>query len=364
MIVYGDYLTDARVRREAETVASDAGCQVTDVALKRQNAAREFDLNGIHVVEANVKKYDGRRKKRYLFSYLHFMICCFFICTQRFFQKKIDVVHIHNMPDVLVFSAIIPRLFNRPVILDIHDSMPETYAAKYGKMSPRLFRLFCLEERISTWLSTKVICVNHVQKKVLVGRGIPDSKILVLLNSPDPGIFAKEFDSGRQARKKSNGFKIIYHGTVARRLGVDLMVEAVARLRDRIPGIEFHVWNKSGDAIDSVAKLIHELGAADIVHLVKGGVPLEELPARLAEMDLGLIGNRRDIATELMLPVKMLEYIALGIPVVAPRLKAIEYYFNDKMLSFYEPENVESMADAIYKLYKDEKLQKRAGEKR
>ena len=76
-------------------------------------------------------------------------------------------------------------------------------------------------------------------------------------------------------------------------------------------------------------------------------------------MDIGIIGNRKDMATELMLPVKMLEYIAMGIPVVAPKLKTIEYYFNEKMLCFYEPENVESMADAIYKLYKDEKLRKK-----
>ena len=58
-----------------------------------------------------------------------------------------------------------------------------------------------------------------------------------------------------------------------------------------------------------------------------------------------------------MLPVKMLEYIALGIPVIAPRLKTIEYYFTDDMVAFFEPEDIDSLANAIYTLYRD--VQKR-----
>ena len=346
-------MTDARVRREAETVARDAGCRVMVIALKRDDVARELLLNGVHLVEANVKKYDGKLKYRYVLSYLHFVVSCFYFCTKRYLQKKVDVVHIHNMPDFLVFSAIIPRLFGRNVILDIHDSMPETYAAKYTETSPILFWLLCLEERVSACFSNKVICVNHVQKNVLVNRGIPAAKILVLLNSPDPKIF--RVNSGpRKTLKRSNGFKIVYHGTIARRLGVDIVVEAFARLTEIIPGIEFHIWSKSGDEIDSIERLSQMLGVHEKVHLLKGGMPLEELPEGLATMDLGVIGNRKDLATELMLPVKMLEYIAMGIPVVVPNLKTIEHYFNADMVSFYEAENVDSMADAIYALYKDE----------
>jgi glycosyltransferase involved in cell wall biosynthesis len=48
-----------------------------------------------------------------------------------------------------------------------------------------------------------------------------------------------------------------------------------------------------------------------------------------------------------MLPVKLLDCVALGIPVVVPRLKAIEYYFSDRMVTFFEPENIDSLMDAI-----------------
>jgi len=70
-------------------------------------------------------------------------------------------------------------------------------------------------------------------------------------------------------------------------------------------------------------------------------------------MDLGIIPNKRNMATELMLPVKMLEYVAIGIPVVSARLKTIEHYFSNNMVTFFEPENVESMANAILSMYRD-----------
>jgi glycosyltransferase involved in cell wall biosynthesis len=67
-------------------------------------------------------------------------------------------------------------------------------------------------------------------------------------------------------------------------------------------------------------------------------------------MDIGVIGNRRSVAGDLMLPVKLMEYVALGIPAVVPRLRAIEHYFRDDMVSYYEPENVESLAECIHRL--------------
>ena len=73
-------------------------------------------------------------------------------------------------------------------------------------------------------------------------------------------------------------------------------------------------------------------------------------------MDLGVVGNRRSAATDLMLPVKLMEYISQGIPAVVPRLKTIDYYFSEHMVTYYEPEDVQSLADAIYRLYCEPEL--------
>jgi len=74
----------------------------------------------------------------------------------------------------------------------------------------------------------------------------------------------------------------------------------------------------------------------------------------LRTMDIGVISNRRSIAGDQMLPVKMLEYIILDKPVIVPRLKTIEHYFDHEMVSFIEPDDVSSLSDAILQLAQDE----------
>src|SRR5206468_10437032 len=97
--------------------------------------------------------------------------------------------------------------------------------------------------------------------------------------------------------------------------------------------------------------LARKLHLQDVVLFRPTGVLLADLPRELASMDLGVVGNRRTVAGDLMLPVKLVECVSLGIPVVAPRLGAITHYFTDDMVAYYEPENVESLADAIERLH-------------
>ncbi len=56
------------------------------------------------------------------------MLLCGLVLTYR--ARRYDVVHVHNMPDFLVFAAFWPRAFARKVVLDVHDLMPEAYCSK------------------------------------------------------------------------------------------------------------------------------------------------------------------------------------------------------------------------------------------
>jgi glycosyltransferase involved in cell wall biosynthesis len=216
----------------------------------------------------------------------------------------------------------------------------------------------CLEERMSALLAHKVICVNHPQREVLVARGITQSKTFVSMNVPDPRIFRPVSPNGSAVSTRAEGFNLVYHGTMAERLGVDLLIRAVANLRSRIPCVRLHLWG-NGDDLDACQQLARELKVEDRVLFKPKGFPLQELPAQLSAMDLGVVGNRRNAATALMLPVKLLEYVSLGIPAVVPRLKTIEHYFSDDMVAYYEPEDVESLSNAIYRMYGAPELRRR-----
>jgi len=361
MIVYNDYPLDTRVRREAETLVASGEYKIRVLALKSEREPRDYELNGVFVNESLKVKYFRKSFLRYILSYMLFLGWSFIVCTHLFFRRQIDIVHVHNMPNFLIFSAIIPRIFGKKVIIDIHDTVPETFATKFSRPSMFLFKLLCLEEYFSCLVAQKVFCVNHVQCKTLMGRGIPKEKISVIMNVPDDKLI--DFRNSDKAAKVQDGaFKVVYHGTMTKRLGIDLIIQAAARLARDLNDLEVYLWGR-GDDLESFVSLAKELKVQERIHFNKKHVPINTLLPELRKMDLGVIGNRLGMATELMLPVKMLEYVGLGIPVVVPRMKGISYYFSDEMVSYYEPESVDSMVEAILRLYRSKPLRKKQAEK-
>lgn len=349
MVAYTKYPTDSRVRREAKAVASIPNHVVTVLTLKEKTKPRIYRMDGVVVQELNIAKYRGNKGRKYILSYLYFTFLAFFACTKKLVNKTIDVLHAHNMPNFIVLAGLAPYLSGKPIVLDVHDTMIETYAAKFNGRSSKLLNwVLNLEEAICTRMARHIICVNDIQKAALVKRNVPEKKITVSMNVPDPEVF--DHTRSIQLRSDAAGkFRMIYHGTVAKRINIDLAIRAVSKLKDRIPALELHVVG-DGDDLPEFKALSRELGIENKIHFERA-VPLEGLIQILEKMDIGIVPNGRNIATELMLPVKMLECVALGIPVIAPRLKAITHYFTEDMVFFFDPDDVDSLADAIQEAY-------------
>jgi glycosyltransferase involved in cell wall biosynthesis len=354
MVAYTEYHTDARVRREAETLTAH-DFSVRCLTTRNGSGQRRFTLEGVEVEELRVPKYRGKSTRAYIASYARFLVAASVACLRLMRRGELDVVHVHNIPDFLVFAGLLPRFAGRKVILDVHDSVPETFTTKFPRAA-WVRKALCLEERLSALVAHRVICVNHPQRDVLVKRGVPDRKTFVSMNVPDPRIF--HTTQGADRVSTGDALHLVYHGTMAHRLGVDLLISAVARLRRRIPGVTLHLWGK-GDDLSDFQALARDLGLERHVLFEPAGYPLRELPARLRPMNIGVIGNRRTEAGALMLPVKLLEYVSLGIPTVAPRLEAIQHYFSEEMVTYYEPEDIDSLTDAIVRLHTDTGLRRR-----
>ena len=359
MIAYTNYQFDARVQREAETLAR-YGFEVICLTPQNSESPSEFMSGGVLVKELTAAKYRGKGILAYTGSYMRFLWKAFKACSALFFSRRIDAIHVHNLPNFLVCAAVIPRIFGKKLVLDIHDSVPETYSSKFTDSSWLMFKLLCLEERLCCWVAHKIVCVNHVQREALISRGISRDKVFISMNVPDHELFGTDLRTN--GGSSSAGFRIVYHGTMVKRLGVDLIIQAVALLVDKIPRLQLHLWGQ-GDDLDQFVQLTKDLHLQAIVHFKPQGVPLSELPERLISMDLGVVGNRTSRASQLMLPVKLLEYVALEVPVVAPRLKAIEYYFSNEMLAYYEPNDIDSMAAQIVGLYNDRQWRTAQAEK-
>lgn len=347
MVAYTVYSFDARVRREAETLAA-AGFSVRCLTTRSGPSPTRFTLNGVEVRELNVPKYRGKSLVKYAASYLWFLAVTSVISFRLMMDDELDILHAHNLPDFLVFAGLLPRVMGRKVVLDVHDSVPETFATKFSQTS-FLWRLLCLEERLSALVAHRVICVNQPQRDTLVARGIPRAKTRVLMNAPDPSIF-RPLPTRQRGGAGAVACNLVYHGTMSERLGVDLIIAAVANVKHRLPGVRLHLWG-TGDDLERFQRLADVLGVGDRVLFNPQGFALHELPQHLQSMDMGVVGNRRSVAGELMLPVKLLEYVSLGIPAIVPRLRTIQHYFADDMVRYFEPESVESLAEAIYEVH-------------
>src|SRR5436190_13414714 len=124
VVLFSHYPSDPRPRRAAEALAQE-GMSVEVICLKEEESEPTHEeFNGVSITRVPLKRRRGG-KVAYLLQYGWFIVLAGVILSGRSLRRRYDLVHVHNMPDVLVFSALIPKLMGARVILDLHDPMPE-----------------------------------------------------------------------------------------------------------------------------------------------------------------------------------------------------------------------------------------------
>ncbi|MGE5227590.1 MAG: glycosyltransferase family 4 protein [Planctomycetaceae bacterium] len=352
MVVYAIYpLGETRVQREAEALV-EAGYDVDVLCLRGPGEpARERYRD----VEVHRLPYglDKRSLAHQLWSYVRFTAAAGRRLARLHRARPYASVQAHNLPDFLVFSALPTKLRGVPVILDLHDLMPEFFAGRFGgkgRAAAWIGRLVRLQERVSCAFADHVITVSEHWRRTLIARGVPPAKVSVVMNVADERIFVPP-----ATPRPNAGAHLIYHGTVTRRYGLDLAIEAVALLREDLPDLHLTVIGR-GDDMERLEALRDRLGVAGRVTLRDELVIADELPALLAEADVGLAPYRNDVFTDGLLPTKLMEYAVMGMPCIAGRTTAIESEFADTFVAFFTPGDAEDLARRIRELHDDPAL--------
>ncbi len=350
IIAYATYALDARVKRQAEAL-SCRGDQVEVICL---NPGQITNTNGVTILDLRMPRYRGNSSRRYVQSYLRFIIRAAALAIRRSFKVRYDLVIVITMPDALILSALPCRLFGSKILLDVKDTMPELYLERFEGMQGRLgARLLMVEERVCARLADRILAVHDPHAQRLEEARIPRGKIAVVTNLPDPRTFkfpgSSQGVETEEAVRHRSRFVLVCHGTVVRRLGLDTALKAVAMLRPRLPDLLLRIIG-SGDYLGEIKALSRRLGVESAVSF-EDPVPVEELPAKLAACSVGLVPNHATGATQLMLPVKLLEFATLGIPVISARLRTIEHYFSQDAVRYFTPGDCAELAGAIEELY-------------
>ena len=349
-LAYTHYESDPRVRREAEALAA-RGDDVTVFALGPPPAAAEEVVRGVRVIRLAQPRFGGGASAAYASSYLSFMARASLHLTQAHHRDRFDVIHVHTMPDVMVFAASLPRVTGAKVILDMHDLMPDLFALKFGLARDGwATRALWATQWAATAFADAVIAVHASQYELLLRDGVPPRKLAIVMNAADPALFPPRKKAPRI--KEDGPIRVVYHGTLLRRYGVDVAVEAFARALAVEPRLQLRVLG-GGDFASELAAFAARLGLGAPAFEMSGvHQPLDEVAAAIRDAHIGLVPGR-DEHEDSVLPTKMLEYLAVGIPTVAARTRTVARFFDDAHAELVPVGDVEATAQAILRLARD-----------
>lgn len=353
MVVHAYYpVREPRVEREVNALIKH-GYTVDVICLRQNGEPASETRDGVRIIRLPVKRHRGSGAGVQLLEYLAFFIAAFARLALLHRRQRYDVVQVHNLPDFLVFAALVPKLAGARVILDIHDVMPEFYASRFKSgMSSWPVRAVRWQEWLACHFADHVITVTELWRATLIERGMRADKVSVVMNVADDRIFQAGAAAEALPERSCDHFNVLYHGTITERYGIDLAIRAIDIVRRSIPEVRLTIHGV-GEYGEALVQLTAELGLQEYVHFSTEFIPTPEMPQFIRQADVGVVPYRRDVFTDGILPTKLMEYAALGVPAIAARTSAIAAYFDDTMVQFFQPGDVEDLARCITLLYHD-----------
>jgi glycosyltransferase involved in cell wall biosynthesis len=350
MVSYSMYDSDNRVRRYAETLVKH-GYHVDALSLRRGGqAVSNSVVNGVRVFRLQSRVKNEKSKFDYLAKLIVFFWRSLYFLTREHLKERYDLIHVHSVPDFEVFAALFPKIMGSKVVLDIHDIVPEFYASKFGaSQNSLIFKSLVAMERISTAFADHVIASNHIWQKRLEGRSVAESKVTTILNFPDTQVFQPK---GRDRNDGKFKFILLYPGTLTYHQGLDIAVRAFSLIKDQVPEAEFHIYG-SGDQSAFLKSLVAQLGLENRVFF-KGSLAVEQMVRVIENANLGIVPKRGNGFGNEAFSTKILEFMAMGVPVIVPDTEVDSFYFNENVVKFFRANDEKSLADAMLWLIGDE----------
>jgi glycosyltransferase involved in cell wall biosynthesis len=343
MLVHAPYpVGEGRVAGEA-LAAIDAGWQVDVVAMRNPGEPAEEIVDGVAVIRLPISHTWGAGALATAREYLGFTALASGKIATLTVRRRYEVIHVHNPPDFLVLAALVPRLLGARVVFDVHDFAPELFAMRFGTGRVAAATKYALQlvEQLAARAATAVVTVHDPYRRALEARGVPTEKITVVLNSLDERLLA---DAPASAER--NRFRVVYHGTITPHYGVELLVEAAARVARDEPRLQLEIYG-DGDALAHVRSRVEELGLADRVYLSGRFLPQREVLKRIRSASVGVICNLPIERNAAAAPTKLFEYALLGVPIVTADLPAIREHFSPHEVRFFCAGNAGDLAEAL-----------------
>jgi glycosyltransferase involved in cell wall biosynthesis len=348
IVVHAVFPGDPRVRRQSDALL-DAGHEVDIICLRQRGEPDEEVDGGQRIVRLPINRsfigFAG-----HIAEYLAFTAMVAWRLAREHRVRRYDLVQVATVPDFLAFGALPEKLGGVPLLLDLHEDMPEFFRDRFASRWLRpLLPLVTGATRAAARIADEIITVHEPLRLLSIARGVDPARISVVMNSAD----GRLFDPSRHERRpfRADGtVRLIHHSNFQRIYGLDVAIEGLARIRDDLPW-RLDVYG-DGPWRPQIEAAIERTAADERVTL-HGRVPMDDLPALLAGADIGLVPSLAEPYMEYSLSTKLLEYAAMGVPTIATDLATFRHHFTDQALRYVPGGDPEALCAAVESMAAD-----------
>ena len=377
MFVENDFPGDPRVKNEADALTS-AGYSVTVVGLREKNQTETYTVvDNIQVYSVpRVSLFSKTRKDNpvglerlwlrvialmgYMWEYCYFTSACFVMSLYVALKQGFDVIHAHNPPDTLFLVAAFYKPFGKKFVFDHHDLCPELYRSRYKAENGFLTTMLGLFEKGSLRLADVTIATNESYRAIQIARGkVNPENIYVVRNGPNLRRVAYRTPTKRL--REMDKTILCYIGALNPQDGVDYLLRSLRDLLYKLNRKDFYcVIMGSGDSLEDLRALTKDLHLESYVE-VTGYVSEEDLMSNLSAADICVDPDPSSPLNDVSTWIKIMEYMALGKPIVTYDLKETRWSAQDAAL-YIKPNNELEFAEGIAKLMDRPDLRAQMGE--
>lgn len=325
---------DFRVWKEARSLR-DAGYQVAVLCPRNKLAKKGYELlEGVHIYRHPAAK-EGRGHWGYVREYAYALFWEFVYSWWIYFRRGFHVIQGCNPPDDIFLVALPFKLLGVKYIFDHHDVNPELYLSKYGGRKDLFYKLQTWLEKGTFLCSDVVMSTNNSYREIAMSRGgLSADDIFVVRNGPNAELFKAV--PPNPVLKHGKRYLVGYVGVMNSQDGLDLLLDVVLRIKNLGRKDIYFTCVGGGPELPILRKMVNEKHLEETVTFT-GYVPDAELLEVLSTADVCVNPDRPCQMNSISTMIKIMEYMALGKPIV--QFEGIEGRFSAQEASLYGNED-------------------------
>lgn len=303
---------DPRVWREACSL-SDNGYEVTVLCPRRKGCSRGYEVIGRVHIYRHPMPIEGRTPLGYLSEYACAFTLEFLYTLWIYFRRGFDVIQGCNPPDNIFLVALPFKLLGVRYIFDHHDANPELYVSKYGRKG-WLYKILVGLEKLCYRYSDVVMATNESYRDMAISRGAlrPES-VFVVRNGPDLQSFKSV--SPNPERKYGKRYLVGYVGNMNFQDGLDILIGVAKHLKDTGRSDVHFTCVGRGPELKDLRQMVQQMSLEDTIDFT-GRISDRDLIEILSTADVCVNPDRPSEMNDLSTMIKIMEYMALGKPIV------------------------------------------------